>query len=322
MDNTVESFMQRLHYYRGLQEKLVLHRGWHRLEHGDESRPVENTKDAYLNASSIGVKFAECDIHATLDDELVLLHNPTAKAHIREDERSELDDVPVSELTYAQIQKIRLEDGSSIPLVQDVLEVLLASKQTKLVVELKCNRSGPLFAKLLHNCRHLIPAVGLVFSFMPQAIVSFAHEYESTKELPRLPLAWLTEASYYNCATMRLPRLFQDENNYPLKYCENMALSEFLEKMKVHEIGMYIEYHKLLTPQNLKDLREDYKAVTMNSSMVLGIWSSRKTDADFDTVHKLSNLAPYVDMINTDFPTNFFELPGPIDSEPYNITVN
>jgi glycerophosphoryl diester phosphodiesterase len=232
MDSAVESFTQRLQHYPELQEKLVLHRGWHRLEHEDESRPVENTRDAYLKASSMDVKFAECDIYATLDDELVLLHNPTAKAHIKEDERSELADVPVSEQTFTQIQKLRLEDGSSIPLVQDVLQDLLASKQTKLVVELKCNRSGPLFAKLLHNSRHLIPAVGLVFSFLPQAIVSFAHEFESSNDIPRLPLAWLTEASYYNCATMRFPHMVQDENNYPLKYCESITLSEFLEKLK------------------------------------------------------------------------------------------
>jgi hypothetical protein len=89
-----------------------------------------------------------------------------------------------------------------------------------------------------------------------------------------------------------------------------------LQFSRLHRIGMYIEYHKLLTPQNLTELREDYKCVTGNSSMLLGIWSSRKTDADFDTVHKLSNLAPYVDMINTDFPANFFESPLPVDYEP------
>ena len=58
-----------------LSKKIVSHRGWHRINHSDKTKPMENTRNAYLEAAALLIPYAECDVWMTKDGHLVLSHN-------------------------------------------------------------------------------------------------------------------------------------------------------------------------------------------------------------------------------------------------------
>jgi len=61
--------------YTNLRKRLVTHRGWHRLTLEDDTRPLENTREAYKKSIDLKVGFAECDVFLTKDEKIILSHD-------------------------------------------------------------------------------------------------------------------------------------------------------------------------------------------------------------------------------------------------------
>lgn len=106
------------------------------IAHRGASRDApENTVAAIKLGWEQQADGAECDVHVTADDEVVLLHDPSLR-------RTGGMDVNVAEVDLATIRKVDAGafkgeqwKGEKVPVISEVLKVLPAGK--KLVVEIK-----------------------------------------------------------------------------------------------------------------------------------------------------------------------------------------
>lgn len=90
---------------------IVAHRGAEDLE-------LENTMAAFKAAPPADA--FELDVHASLDNHLVVIHDRTAARVATPD--SPHRDSPIASLTLEQIREIRLCNGEAIPTLQQVLD--------------------------------------------------------------------------------------------------------------------------------------------------------------------------------------------------------
>lgn len=77
---------------------------------------VENTMAAFEHSVSLGFRYAETDVHATADGQLVAFHDDDLTRITDGEHRGK-----IGELTYDQIKQVRLGD-QRIPLLQEVLD--------------------------------------------------------------------------------------------------------------------------------------------------------------------------------------------------------
>ena len=99
------------------QKLIIAHRGASALV------PHENTTDAFQTAIELGADMVEFDIRRTLDQKLIVFHNPT------------LYSKPLNTLTYEEINHITHMEGYQIPLLEEVL--VLCHGKIHLDIELK-----------------------------------------------------------------------------------------------------------------------------------------------------------------------------------------
>lgn len=108
--------------------------GWdyaHRGLHNSKNKIYENTMEAFKLAVQNGYGM-ELDIQFTKDKQLVVFHDYTLLRMCGVDHR-------VDELTYEEISKIPIKDGSSrIPLFKDVLDMVAG--RTPIIVEIKSEK--------------------------------------------------------------------------------------------------------------------------------------------------------------------------------------
>lgn len=90
---------------------MVAHRG-------AEDRELENTLAAFRKAAELGADAVEMDVHATFDNEVVVLHDATAARVAAAG--SPYADTPVAGLRLDQVREIRLRNGEGIPTLADV----------------------------------------------------------------------------------------------------------------------------------------------------------------------------------------------------------
>lgn len=112
--------------------KIIGHRGAPALE-------LENTVASFQAAVKLGVDRIELDVHATKDGQYVTVHEDNL-------ERVGGPAKRVSELTYAELQKIALHKGGRVPLLRDVLE---ATGDIPVYVEIKIRGHSEGICKVL-----------------------------------------------------------------------------------------------------------------------------------------------------------------------------
>lgn len=117
---------------------LIAHRGASRAF-------LENTLPAFQRALELGVDGIELDVHGTRDGVLVVHHDPTLK---RLD-----DEVPIAELTAAEVGAFRLPGGEHVPTLAEVFA--LADGHTTLYVEVKAPHVESLVADFLSAHREV-----------------------------------------------------------------------------------------------------------------------------------------------------------------------
>src|SRR5690606_5568572 len=113
---------------------------------GNSGEYPENTIPAFESAISLGLDWAELDIHLTKDGKVVVIHdNNTSRVgdkalDIATSTYEELLTVDVATgFRKAQDKTIQECPSQSIPLLEDVLAVFLKQSQTKLSIQPKAN---------------------------------------------------------------------------------------------------------------------------------------------------------------------------------------
>ncbi len=143
--------------------EIIAHRGASR-------ECLENTLAAFQRALEQGADGIELDVHATRDGRIVVHHDATV--------RSALDDEPraIAALTAAELAAVRLSDGSRVPSLDEVFDLVGA----RAVVYVEVKAAGieePLLA-CLDGIRRRHPGVRL-------AVHSFDHRIPSAVRAQR-----------------------------------------------------------------------------------------------------------------------------------------
>jgi glycerophosphoryl diester phosphodiesterase len=110
------------------EPEMIAHRGA-----SGERR--ENTLPAFARALELGANGIELDVHTTRDGVVVVHHDfvPTAAPPV-----PALSRVPFEALASADVSQFRFDDGSGIPTLQEVID--LVGERATLYVELKARR--------------------------------------------------------------------------------------------------------------------------------------------------------------------------------------
>ena len=288
----------------GLQSKLVLHRGWHRIHKSDTSKPLENTRAAYQLAATIGTPYAECDVWSTHDDEVVLSHNASYASYAADPSDPRAMSAIASQ-TWAELASLPLLDGSTPVLLSTVLRDLLRSK-TKLVVELKIQGPVRSLARMLAKHPELRERVGAIISFNIDTLVCFHNEY-SALGADHIQLCWLLD----NPSVAYGPENLDDGET--LFDYGNESLAEFADKHDVRgklasiKAGVNIQYNKALTPAIAQGIRADLCAITGLDRVFVAMWSDVRLDPEFDCVSSLRRWLEHLDAAGSDVPADFWD---------------
>ena len=104
---------------------LIAHRGFSGMH-------PENTLRAFRAAEELGVDLVECDVHRSLDGQLVVIHDATL-------DRTTDGKGPVRERTLAEIRALDAGEGERVP----TLEEVLGAVRLPVVVEIKTPEAVP-----------------------------------------------------------------------------------------------------------------------------------------------------------------------------------
>ncbi len=89
--------------------KIIGHRGARGIE-------LENSVASIRSAMELNIDAIEFDIHRTRDNVLVVIHDPTTKRVADQNKR-------IRDITYKELQSIRLNNGQQIPTLAEALAI-------------------------------------------------------------------------------------------------------------------------------------------------------------------------------------------------------
>jgi glycerophosphoryl diester phosphodiesterase len=305
----LESFRKKLKVVPELKSKLVLHRGWHSLTPGDVSRPLENTRQAYIDAARLGAAFAECDVWNTQDGRMVLCHDATLEGMLPGGHDTRLATTPLAELQWAEIENVILSDGSSPVLLETVLADLHGTG-TRLVIELKSPGPATALASFLARSGWARSAVAWIMSFSFDALERFV---ASCEDVPRT--LWLLD-------NPSVPYADSDKHNGETTFnLLEESFPQFLvrigmtERFEMIGCGLYLQYRRGLVPSHIDTLRADIACEMPGCDKFIGLWTDASLDPDFDKATTIRDWLHAADALNTDLPRTFWE-GCPLDTTP------
>lgn len=139
---------------------------------GAENSHLENSMAAFQSVAPADA--FELDVHATADNQLVVLHDRCASRVAAP--TSLYRDVPIASLTLEQVKEITLIDGSDVP----TLEEVLAATSLPIQVEVKAPGAVPALATLLTSSRSELERL-LFISFIDAALVELADRIPTSR---------------------------------------------------------------------------------------------------------------------------------------------
>ncbi len=143
---------------------IVAHRGAEDFE-------LENSMSAFSAAENAGADAIELDVHATKDNQLVVIHDRCADRVAAP--TSPFRTNPIASLTLEEVQQIHLSNSQAVPTLQEVLEA------TKLPIQVELKAPGTVPAIAAHLDAHPEHLHRLLFiSFIDSALI------ELTDRLP------------------------------------------------------------------------------------------------------------------------------------------
>jgi glycerophosphoryl diester phosphodiesterase len=130
---------------------------WNVAHRGASADRPENTIPAFELAIEQGADVIECDVRATADRELLILHDPTV-------DRTTTGSGPLREMTADEARSLDAGDGETIPALADVLEV--ARGRVRVNVDLKEADIVDEAVAIIESAG-MLPAVTFI-SFLPE----------------------------------------------------------------------------------------------------------------------------------------------------------
>lgn len=289
--------------------KIVLHRGWHRLSNADETKPLQNTRNAYLQAAYLGVAYAECDVWATRDGQIVLNHDSTFASVVSAEcaaQNAATVATSIDSLDWATIQEFELLDGSKPVLLSTVLADLKGTS-TRLALEVKCSRLALPLAKYLIQHPDLVSSIGFMMGFAADCVIIFRGAARNHTVLREIRVLWLVDNPREPYSEDVL-----DEGETTFDFLKLSVTDFFTQQNSVASLlfsvgfhGLYIQYRSGLTPTHVSNIRQELTTLMGPndvSDIFVGIWADGELDPDFDTPENLSKWAEVADALNSDCP--------------------
>jgi glycerophosphoryl diester phosphodiesterase len=297
----LEAYKEMLDKNRDLRRKLVLHRGWHRLCANTALRPLENTRQAYIDSATLGAAFAECDVWSTRDGVIVLSHDASFQSMAASSCDPELATTPIGQLLWSEIQDLPLSDSSTPVLLETVLADLEGTG-TKLVIELKSSGPAVPLGDFIATCGGHIDAIAWVMSFSFAAIETFTRSCPSST----VRTAWLLEnpiSPRREAAILEGEILF----DYPSERLSGFLVrTGMTERFRRQGCGIYLQYRPGLLPMHMATLKADIRAEVPDGTDFVGLWTDAAVDAGFDNVASACEWMDSLDAINSDLPSTFW----------------
>jgi len=147
------------------QNQVIAHRGaW------KNTGAPQNSIASLKAAIAFGCAGSETDVHMTEDSALVINHDPVWAG------------LPVQKSTLSDLQKTKLSNGETLPVLEDFLKTVQQQHSTKLILEIKPSEKGREWAnatvkKVLEKVHEMQAQAWMVY-------ISF--DYEMLKEILRL----------------------------------------------------------------------------------------------------------------------------------------
>lgn len=102
------------------QNNVISHRGaWKNTGH------PQNSLASFRAASEMGCHGSECDVHLTVDDSLVVTHDPTYNG------------LEIEKAKYADLIKKPLKNGEKLPTLREYIAFVKKQTRTKLIIDVK-----------------------------------------------------------------------------------------------------------------------------------------------------------------------------------------
>lgn len=130
---------------------------------GAKGHVFENTLASIEKAFELGADGIEIDVHICKTGEIIVFHDLDLK-RVFNDERT------ISELSFAEVRNLKLDDKHQIPTLSEVLKIL--PKQSTLNIELKGRETAEPVFNLLKNTQNL-PKKIILSSFYKRELESY-----------------------------------------------------------------------------------------------------------------------------------------------------
>ena len=230
------------------QTQIIAHRGFWNCEGS-----AQNSLSALKNAQKERFYGSECDVHITLDGVAVMNHD------------DEIEGLVINEVTYAQLQNVKLQNGESVPALESYLKQTAACSDTKLIIEIK-----PKTDKAMED-----KAVATVLSLVEQLEMENQVEYISfskyiCQELKRKSPASIVAFLASTTDSALTPQAIKEEGFDGLDYYYKLieAFPNWIKEAK--ELGLTTNVWTVNDEETMKqmlELKVDY--ITTDNPLVL-----------------------------------------------------
>lgn len=199
--------------------KIIAHRGFHKSEGA-----ARNSLNALKAAQEAAWWGSECDLQLTKDGEVLVIHGPNHSSGKKK--------LNIQKSTKEQVQALLLTSGETVPTLEEYLQQMTKSKNTKLIIEIKDQPTPQLETEIVEKTLALVAKYGL-----EEEVEYIAFRFWVCRELARLAPKG-TKIAYLN-------------GDYSPAYCKSFGCAgidyryTILKKHKnwikqAHKLGMYV----------------------------------------------------------------------------------
>ena len=269
---------------------IVYHRGYHRLNNNDITKPIENTLEAFVEAYNNGAKLVECDIRLSKDNEIIIWHDETVNSYTSNRKKGAK---LLSELELSKIKRIKLINKSQIITLNELI-FFIYNRNIKLVLDVKTELTGIVLANYLNKNKHFIKKIELIISFSQNTLYHFYNNIS----VHDINSCWIVSSHFYTedvKAEGEVVFSTDDKflNNY-LKY--NLLFQE-------NNVGLYLQYNTNITIDYITKLISIMKLCKFKE-IILGIWNDIELFPNYDNKYHINNMLQLFDYVNVDKPIN------------------
>ncbi len=137
------------------QPQVIAHRGYHATDGS-----CRNSIASLKKAQKLGIFGSECDINLTKDGEVLVAHGGMHPDKSIYKDKS-IERVDIQKSTKAQVQAIKLENGETMPTLDEYLAQAKKDKKTKLIIEVKKHNTPALETAIVEKTLAKVAEYGL-----------------------------------------------------------------------------------------------------------------------------------------------------------------